>query len=137
MGSDVTMEDHSQEVIDAKNNAVEKALEMIGLKAEAYAKLLCPHDTGLLRNSITHAVSGQSPAIGSYHADRGDGSGSYSGSMPNDFFDKAVYIGTNVEYAPYVEMGTQRTRAQPFIKPAATGHAEEYMRIAKNCLQNA
>ena len=159
MGADYTIQDNSKEVIEAKNNAVEKALEMIGLKAEGYAKLKCPVDTGLLRNSITYAVSGKSPALGNYHASMGSnriksgknagkryssgsskagsvGYGSYSGTIGNAK-EEAVYIGTNVEYAPYVEMGTQRTKAQPFIKPAATEHSEEYIRIAKSCLQNA
>lgn len=27
-------------------------------------------------------------------------------------------VGTNVRYAPFVEFGTRRTRAQPFLRPA-------------------
>ena len=79
-----------------------KALEMIGLVAEGYAKLICPVDTGRLRNSITHKV---------------------------DIGEQAAYIGTNVEYAPYVELGTSRQKAQPYLKPAAENHAQEYRDI--------
>lgn len=79
-----------------------KALETIGLVAEGYAKRLCPVDTGRLRNSITHTV---------------------------DIKGEAAYIGTNVEYAPYVELGTSRQKAQPYLKPAAQDHADEYKRI--------
>ena len=66
-------------------------------------------DTGNLRNSITHAVE--------------------SG-------EDAVYVGTNVEYAPYVEMGTRRTAAQPFLRPAATEHGSTYRSILKRNLED-
>lgn len=75
----IRLEDHSDEVLEALNAACLKALKKCGLVAEGYAKKLCPVDTGNLRNSITHTVS--------------DG-------------EKAAYIGTNSEYATYVEMGT-------------------------------
>lgn len=29
-----------------------------------------------------------------------------------------VDVGTNVHYAPYVELGTRRARARPFLRPA-------------------
>lgn len=103
----VTLTDNSSLFINAKDEAIERALEMIGLKAEGYAKLLCPVDTGRLRNSITHTQGGKETEI----------------------------IGTNVEYAPYVEMGTRRTKAQPFIRPAAENHADEYRAIVENELK--
>lgn len=64
--------DHTDEVRQEIGSRLEAALEAVGITAEAYAKLLCPVDTGRLRNSISHAV---------------------------DEKEKAVYIGTNVEYA--------------------------------------
>lgn len=97
--------DNSDEVKKAFDAAIPPALEAVGLTAEGYAKLLCPVDTGRLRNSISHVV---------------------------DESEKAVYIGTNVEYAPYVEMGTSKTKAQPFLKPAATNHTDEYRRIIES-----
>lgn len=155
----VKITDNSDEVERALSAATEKALEIIGLKAEGYAKRLCPVDTGLLRNSITHAVSGQSTSISEYKASYGSnrhtsgknagkrysarsknagtvGSGSYSGSI-GQTGEKAVYIGSNVEYAPYVEMGTQRTKAQPYLKPAAEDHLDEYKAIVESTLKNA
>lgn len=64
-------------------------------------------DTGLLRNSITHAMDGESAAIGSYKADRASQytgkipePGTYTGKLPREPNDNAaVYVGTNVEYA--------------------------------------
>lgn len=97
---------------DELHKAMAVALEAVGLQAEEYAKGLCPVDTGLLRNSITHAVS-------------------------DDSGGQAAYIGTNVEYAAYVEMGTSRSKAQPYLKPAAENHKEEYKQIIKEQLENA
>ena len=45
-------------------------------------------------------------------------------------------IGTNVEYAAYVELGTVVTRAQPYLKPAVADHADQYVRIAKDILRS-
>lgn len=144
-------EDHTDEVISAKDLAVLRALEAIGIKCEGYAKLLCPVDTGRLRNSITHALSGSSPAISSYknnnthattNATQKAGTAgkpvkvktyTYDGTAPKG--KDAVYVGTNVEYAPYIEYGSQRSEAQPFLKPAVQDHAEEYKKIAESYLK--
>ena len=84
------------------------ALEIIGGKAETYAKQLAAVDTGRMRASITHQVSGS----------------------------EAVVIGTNVEYAPYVELGTKRMKARPFIRPAVEGHTPEYKAILEQQLRS-
>lgn len=76
MGS-YTLTDNTGKVLSALEEQKAKILEKIGGKAETYAKKLCPVDTGNLRNSITHEVDGD-----------------------------AVRIGSGVEYAPYVELGT-------------------------------
>ena len=49
----------------------------------------CRHLTGRLRSSITHEIEGMTG-----------------------------YVGTNVEYGPDVEHGTQHQRAQPYLLPA-------------------
>ena len=61
--SDIT--DNSGAVLSALARAKLRALEIIGGKAEGYAKQLCPVDTGRLRNSITHAVDGDTAVVGS------------------------------------------------------------------------
>lgn len=103
-------ENNAQQVEDAMNQAIAKALTMIGLKAEGNAKNSCPVDTGRLRNSITNAI---------------------------DTEENAVYIGTNVEYGPYIELGTSRRHPHPYLKPAAADHADEYRAILKGCLESA
>lgn len=72
---EVVIKDNSGEFLKALPEQLEQALTAIGLTAESYAKKECPVDTGRLRNSITNAV-------------RAD--------------EKAVYIGSNVEYAAFV-----------------------------------
>ena len=86
-----------------KQAAIKRALWRIGAQAEGYAKDRCPVDTGNLRNSITHTED-----------------------------DSAAYIGTNVEYGKYVELGTRHSRAQPFLRPAAANHADTYRNIVKD-----
>lgn len=97
-------EDNREAIAEAIDQALATALEEVGLVAEGYAKRLCPVDTGRLRNSITHVT------------------------RPDD---NAVYIGTNVEYGQYVEYGTLRQKAQPFLRPAATGHGDTYRAIVE------
>ena len=104
---DYNLTDNSAMFLNALPGAVTRALEAIGQQAEGYAKMKCPVDTGNLRNSITHATLGHTE-----------------------------YIGTNVYYAPYVEMGTYKMDARPFLKPAATEHSSEYKAIAKQYLQD-
>lgn len=101
-------EDNARQIADAIDQALAKALEEVGLVAEGYAKKACPVDTGRLRNSITHQV------------------------RPSE---KSVYIGTNVEYSAYVELGTSRMKPQPFLRPAAADHEGTYRKIFENNLK--
>ncbi len=125
----IDFQDNSDEVRAALQEAAERALEKCGLVAEGYAKKLCPVDTGNLRNSITHNV---------------------------DMSEPAAYIGTDSEYAAYVELGTgkyaaggrptpwvyqdangnwhwtQGNPAQPFLKPAVADHKQTYQGIIKD-----
>lgn len=77
----------------------EDDLVRTGLRVQSAARGLCPVDTGRLRSSIVMRKGR-------------DGLGFY------------VEIGTSVSYAPFVEFGTSRMRARPFLLPAvaqATG----------------
>lgn len=128
--------DNTDAVLRALDENVEKALEMIGLQASGYAALNLEDnprriDTGLLRNSITYAIAGQAPAKQTYSADTGGGSGRYQGKIAKSEGEKSVYIGTNVEYASYVEYGAKlpsgaTMEANHFIKNAITEHIDEY-----------
>lgn len=132
------VEDNSPEILAMLETAIEKALTECGMRAEEYAKNLAPVDTGLLRNSITYALDGESPAISSYKATNGDGKGSYSGQMPAEpENNRAVYIGTNVKYGIYQELGTTRMKKHtPFLVPAIADHISEYKDIIKENLDS-
>jgi hypothetical protein len=84
----------------------------IGLVVQGYAKNLSPVDSGRLRASITTASS---------DGRRTKPSG--KGAVDTDYIsaprDKGeTFVGTPVEYGPYVEYGTRGTYAQPFLRPA-------------------
>lgn len=105
---EINFTDNTDEYLTAAEKAWAAGLEAIGLVAEGYAKERCPVDTGRLRNSISHTSDGE-----------------------------AAYIGTNVEYAPYVELGTSRMGPRPYLAPAAEEHGAEYKAIMEAAMKNA
>jgi phage gpG-like protein len=139
MMSNYTTKDNTKEVLSALDKAIERGLEAIGLTAEGYAKKNeTAIDTGRLRNSITWALSGKEANTKEYKYKVGKKTekGYYEGTAPEDE-DKAVYIGTNVEYAPYIELGTKNTEALHFLKRAATEHSEKYKKLMEDNMKNA
>lgn len=75
----------------ASPDKIDEMVKKAALKVESEAKKICPVDTSRLRNSITTQRLG-----------------------------KATYgVGTGVEYAPYVEFGTRKMGAKPYLRPAA------------------
>lgn len=118
-GVEVTLESNMDAVLEALGEQVGQAMIAIGMMAESNAKqeiTKAVYDTpesksgyirtGRLRNSITYGVDTEEPA---------------------------VYVGTNVEYGPYVELGTSKMKARPFLKPAVENYGEQY----KDILQQA
>lgn len=118
-GIEVTLTSNKDEILEALGEQLGQAMIAIGMTAESNAKqeiTKAVYDTpesksgyvrtGRLRNSISYGVDTDEPA---------------------------VYIGSNVEYAPYVELGTSKMRARPFLKPAVENYGEQY----KDLLQQA
>lgn len=109
----IVNEDNTEEFGNRMAPAIIRALEKIGLTAEGYAVKLAPVDTGRLRGSVTHALDNDEPA---------------------------VYIGTNVEYAPFQEIGTSRHAAanggRGFLRPAAQDHMDQYRDILRGELES-
>ena len=103
----VTIKDNTQQVLSALEKAKKQGLEAIGMTAEGHAKKNTPVDTGRLRNSITHTAD-----------------------------SNAAHIGTNVEYAPYVELGARGRKPVHMLVRAATEHKAEYKQIMENALKN-
>lgn len=136
--SSYTTKDNTDEVLKKLEKAIERGLEAIGMNAEGHAKEdpNMPVDTGLARNSIAHAVSGKKASVSEYKADKGDEKGSYNGTAPNDK-EKAVYIGSNVEYFQYIELGSSNINARHVLKNAVTNHTDEYKRLMEDSMKNA
>ena len=133
MSVEVNITDNSDQILKELGEKTPAILEAIGLTAEAYAKMLTPVDTGRLRNSITHAVKGDE-----------------------------VYIGTNVEYGIWHELGTgvyasdgqgrkspwafqdskgvwhytRGVKPKHMLKKAASEHDKEYKAIIENLLKD-
>ena len=133
--------DNTKQILSELDTAVERILTMIGIKAEKYAKALCPVGTvestgkkgyrgGTLRNSITFEAETEK--------DKG-----------------TIAVGSNVEYAPYVELGTGPyftappswetfetspgsgighgyVHARPYLRPAIENHLSDYGKIIKS-----
>lgn len=111
--NDFKLTDNSGQVKAELQSKVSKALEMMGMQAEKYASESAPKKTGRLRDSITHTIGA-------------DGNG------------KAAYIGTNVEYAIYVEMDDRKRHTNGkahYLHDAVANHASEYNRIATSALK--
>jgi HK97 gp10 family phage protein len=60
---------------------------------EGQAKIICPHDTGYLRDSIIVTEKGEMSAV----------------------------VGPHTDYEIYVEFGTYKMAARPYLTPAAEG----------------
>lgn len=71
--------------------AIAAALEAAGAEMEATARQIVPVDTGFLQSTIYHKVD------------------------PNDL---SLELGATADYAAYVEMGTRRMAAEPYLRPA-------------------
>ena len=131
------IDNNKDKILEHLEKEKPRILEIIGLKAEKYAKALCPVGTpestgkkgyrgGTLRNSITHQVD-----------------------------EDTLSVGTNVEYAPYVELGTGPNftpppewesfdtpkgsgvghgyvKPRPYLRPAIEEHRAEYEQIMKS-----
>jgi HK97 gp10 family phage protein len=135
----ITIKDNTDEFLSALEKAIENGLTAIGMTAEGHAKRKITDypavDTGRYRNSITFAISGEKPQNSTYKDDSGN-TYEYSGTAPDDK-DPAVYIGTNVEYGPFVELGTSKMSPRPSLKPAATEYTDEYEKLMEAALKSA
>lgn len=79
--------------------AAKTAVARTALRIQDDAKRAAPVDTGRLRNSIATEVDGLN-----------------------------ARVGTNTEYAPYVEFGTRFQPAQPYLFPAAEAARDPFHR---------
>lgn len=103
----VKIENNTEAVIEEMKSKMTSWLEAIGLDAASTAASVAPVDTGRLKDSIGSAV-----------------------------VDNVVYIGTNVEYAPYQEFGTSKgVPGRHFLQFGATAHLAEYQALLEEVMK--
>ena len=111
----------------ASKEAMVNAAIAIGMLTSGYAQELCPVDTGAMRDGITHAYN-------------------------DDGHQVTLIVGTNVYYAPYVELGHHQqpgrfvpklgkrlvrswVPGKPFLRPAFEDHIDEIEQIILDILK--
>jgi len=96
-------------IIDKINKANKKIMEKACLMVERDAKILCPVITNRLRSSITHEIEGTTGRVGS-----------------------------NVEYARIVEMGSEdpayNRAPKPYLRPALHMNEKKILELFKKII---
>lgn len=104
----IRVDSHIKDVDQEIEKRIKRALSLMGDTVEGYAKEDCPVDTGNLRNSLTHEPG-----------------------------EDCEYVGTNVEYAPYVEFIDGRHHPvgkAHFLRDAAQKNVKELKEVALRTL---
>lgn len=123
------------------DKAVEKALRLVGGQAERLAKEIISEmgavDTGFLRNSITFALDGEQANVSEYQDDAENQQGEYHGEADeNSDGTRSVMIGSNVYYAPYIEYGTRKMQARPFLATAVQSGKEQFEQLFRDAFSH-
>ena len=110
---EINIIDNSDLVLAELEKKIEKALEKCGNTAVSNAKQNIERagriDSGTMINSITHQV---------------------------ETGESAVYVGTNVEYAIYNEVGTTKMAPIHFLKNSISEHIPQYKGIIEETLKS-
>ena len=124
---DFELKSNRKEVLRGSEEAVERGLAAIGMRAVTYTHRPkerggTPVDTGRLRNSIAWATASQG----------GGGTDAPSGGGADD---RTVVIGTNVEYGEIVEEGASNRKPAHMLRNALADGSDEYARIMEAALK--
>lgn len=104
----IELTDRSGDVLSSLSAVTDAALGAVGARMAANARMYVPVDTGRLRNSIGYGASGG-----------------------------VLQVGTDVDYAVYVELGRMGHPGSHFLRNAAAGHVGEYAAILGAALGTA
>ena len=124
---DFKLKSNRKEVLRGSEEAVERGLAAIGMRAVTYTHRPkerggTPVDTGRLRNSIAWATASQ-------------GGGGTDAPLGGGADDRTVIIGTNVEYGEFVEEGTSKRKPAHMLRNALADGSDEYARIMEAALK--
>ncbi len=96
-------EDNTGKFFKEVSSNVSSNLKKATLMVERDAKEFCLVDTSTLKRSITHEFPDEHTAI----------------------------VGSNVEYAPFVELGTSKWAGKPFLRPALAKNMKAIKKLLK------
>lgn len=147
---EIQVKDNTQKVLSETDQAIERALNIIGAEAEKYAKNLVLVDTGLLKNSITFVtqthpgstfkdVSSSDGGGGTAFVSKSSGGTRYGVEEQVELDEKnSVVIGTNVSYGIYVETKSYKGKGpNHFLTRAVNDHIDKYKRILEEEIKGA
>ena len=103
---------HFRSVPDNLLKALKESFVEVGELITSDAKSNCPVDTGFLRDSIKSNVK-----------------------VEND--DVLCEVVATAEYASFIELGTSRMVAQPFIRPAIESNKDKINELIKKSVKRA
>lgn len=109
---------------------VDKAIRMTAFDIEAIAKSLAAVDTGAMRDSIFTKTSMGSNMPSSVIGDR-----ELHDPTPGEPPLMTAYIAPSVNYAYWVEFGTGKMAAQPFMTPAVEKADESFAKHMKQIFE--
>ena len=131
--ADFVFRSNRKEVEASFEKALQTGLAAVGAEAETNAKREeTKVDTGRLRNSITWATKERAGHIHQYSDDSGN---EYSETVGAGAKEGEVWIGTNVEYAPYIELGVRGQAGLHFLRNACQNYSERYKEILQEALK--
>lgn len=117
--ADIIFRRHLDEVERAVRSALDIGMEAVGQQAEGNAE-----------REVTKLVYDTQPSPTYVRT------GDLRKYLTHDYVqeEKAVYVGSPLEYAPYVEYGTVNMPERPFLRNAVQNYSEEYKSILADAL---
>ena len=120
--------DNTQDVLSEVDKRISSNLKESSLLVERTAKQIVKVKTGTLKRSIlSNWYGAKGTRSTSWKANK---KGRKAGKTEIEAsVKKEAIIGTNIEYAPYVELGTSKMSARAFLRPAMEANMKEIRRI--------
>ena len=118
MGFTIDVIDNSPAYLAAMKEGVAKAVKLIAKQASSNVADITPVGTpestgkpGYIGGTLKNSITGRSDA-------------------------DTAYISTDVEYSIYVEFGTYKMAAKPYMRPGIMNNMDEYEEIAKEAIES-
>jgi len=137
--SNFTLISRRSELENATEQAIERALQAVGIEAQRNVSMKAPVDTGRLAASITYATRRRQGEVDRTYYNQEKARQRNNLLKSDDYRKKAepeehtVVIGTNVEYAKTREYASDKDAH--FIRRGLQNHTNSYKRIFADILK--